>query len=114
MYIGHNRVVITTEPIPFDFDLPNDFGINLKHEIYSIKKHNERLSEHAIKKEIRHYCPNIRMEKIFMNKENSITNEKHKFVFNLSQRLNFKSSNKYVALQNLSIHYNSAKAIKLE
>ena len=54
------------------------------------------------------------MEKIFMNKENSITNEKHKFVFNLSQRLNFKSSNKYVALQNLSIHYNSAEAIKLE
>ena len=40
-----------------------------------------------------------------MNKENSKTNEPHKFVLNLSQRLNLRSSNKHVALQKLSIYY---------
>ena len=48
------------------------------------------------------------METIFMNMENSKTNEPHKFVLNLSQRLDLKSSNKHVALQNLSI-YNTWK-----
>ena len=45
------------------------------------------------------------METIFMNTENSKTNESHKFVLNLSQRLDLRSSNKNVALQNLSIYY---------
>ena len=45
------------------------------------------------------------METIFMNTENSKTNKPHKFVLNLSQRLDFRSSNKHVALQNLSIYY---------
>ena len=44
------------------------------------------------------------METIFINKENGKTNEPHKFVFNLSQGLDL-SSNKHVALQNLSICY---------
>ena len=37
--------------------------------------------------------------------EDSKTNEPHKFVFNLSQRLDQRSSNKHDALQNLSIFY---------
>ena len=45
------------------------------------------------------------METIFMNTENSKTNEPHKFVLNLSQRLDLKSSNKHVAFQNISIYY---------
>ena len=45
------------------------------------------------------------METIFMNTENSKTNEPHKFVFNLSQKLDLRRSNKHVALQNLSIYY---------
>ena len=45
------------------------------------------------------------METIFMNTENSKMNEPHKFVLNLSQRLDLRSSNKYVALQNFSIYY---------
>ena len=45
------------------------------------------------------------METIFMNTENSKTSEPHKFVLNLSQRLDLRSSNKHVALQNLSIYY---------
>ena len=45
------------------------------------------------------------METIFMNTENSKTNELHKFFLNFSQRLDLISSNKHVALQNLSIYY---------
>ena len=40
-----------------------------------------------------------------MNTQNSKTNKPYKFVLKLSQRLNLKSSNKRVALQNLSIYY---------
>ena len=40
-----------------------------------------------------------------MNTKNSKTNEPHKFVLNLSRRLNLRSSNKHVVLQNLSVHY---------
>ena len=40
-----------------------------------------------------------------MNRENSKRNEPHKLVLNLSQRLDLKSSNKHVALQNLFIYY---------
>ena len=45
------------------------------------------------------------METIYMNTESSKTNEPHKFVLNLSQRLDLGSSNKHVTLQNLSIYY---------
>ena len=40
-----------------------------------------------------------------MNTENSKTNEPHKFVLNLSQRLDLKCSNKHAAFQNLTIYY---------
>ena len=40
-----------------------------------------------------------------MNIENSKTNESHKFVLNLSQRLDLRSSNEHVALHNLSLYY---------
>ena len=45
------------------------------------------------------------METIFMNTKNRKTNEPHKFVLNLSQRLDLRSSDKHVALQNPSIYY---------
>ena len=45
------------------------------------------------------------METIFMNTENSKTNETHKFFLNLSQRLDLRSLNKNAAIQNLSIYY---------
>ena len=44
------------------------------------------------------------MKTIFMNTENWKTDEQNKFVLNLSQRLQLRSSNKRVALQNLSIY----------
>ena len=45
------------------------------------------------------------METILINTENRETNKPHKFVLNLSQRLDLKSSNKHVHLQNLSVYY---------
>ena len=45
------------------------------------------------------------METISMNTENSEKNEPHKFVLHLSQILDLRSSDKHVALQNLSIYY---------
>ena len=40
-----------------------------------------------------------------MNTENRKANEPHKFVLKLLQRLDLRSSDKHVALQNLSIYY---------
>ena len=51
------------------------------------------------------YCPNLSMETTFINTKNSQINESHKFVLNLSQTLDLRSSNKHVALQNLSNYY---------
>ena len=45
------------------------------------------------------------MKTIFINIENSKTNESQEFVFNLTQILDLRNSNKHVALQSLSIYY---------
>ena len=51
------------------------------------------------------YSPHISMETKFRRTENSKTNETCKFLPNLPQRFDFRRSNKYVSLQNLSIYY---------
>ena len=48
-----------------------------------------------------------------MNTENSKTNEPHRFILDLTDKLNLKKSNKNMALTNLSIYY-SWKNIKSE
>ena len=40
-----------------------------------------------------------------MNSENSKTSDPHRLIPNLSNKINLKSSDKYVALSNLSINY---------
>ena len=45
------------------------------------------------------------METIFMSTENNKTNEWHEFILILSQKLDWRSSNRLVALQNLFIYY---------
>ena len=40
-----------------------------------------------------------------MNFENSKTSHPHRLLFNLSDKINLKRSDKYVALSNLSIYY---------
>ena len=51
------------------------------------------------------------MDTIFMNSENSKTSAPHRLLLNLSDKINLKRSDKYVALSNLSI-YNTWKNIK--
>ena len=53
------------------------------------------------------------METIFMNTENSKTNEPHRFKLDLTDKLNLKNPNKNMALANLSIYY-TRKNIKSE
>ena len=45
------------------------------------------------------------MDTIFMNSKNSGTSDSPKLLFNLSDKINLKKSDKYVALSNLSIYY---------
>ena len=53
------------------------------------------------------------MENIFMNTENSKTNESHRFRLDLTDKLNLKNPKKNTALANLSIYY-TWKNIKTE
>ena len=63
-------------------------------------KINKSLAENEIKNEIEQL-----LSKLLMITKYSKTNEPHKFVLNLSQRLNSRSWKKHVALQNLWICY---------
>ena len=90
----------------FDFNWSKDVNENLRHEIEFIIKSNESLTENKIKKtRLNNYCPNISIETIFISTEKSKTIEPCQFVLNLSQRLDLRSSNKHVALQNVSVCY---------
>ena len=53
VHTADNKLVITTEPKSFCFDLLKDPKNNLKHEIYSIIKYSQLLADHVIKNEIR-------------------------------------------------------------
>ena len=45
------------------------------------------------------------MDSIFMNSEKSKASDPHRLLLNLSDKINFKRNDKYVALLNLSIYY---------
>ena len=45
------------------------------------------------------------MDTIFINSENIKTSDPHRLFLNLTDETNLKSSDKYVALSNLSIYY---------
>ena len=98
VHTGDDKLVITTESETVDFDLPKDVDNNLKQEIDSILQYNGLLAEHTVSTRLDNYWPNVSMKMIFMNTENSKTNEPHKFVLNLLQRLALKTSNKHIAL----------------
>ena len=77
---GKKLVIVKTEKKVY---LPKNIDINFKHEIYFVIKYNELLVECTIKMKLVNSCPNISMEMIFLNTENSKTNEPHKCVLNL-------------------------------
>ena len=45
------------------------------------------------------------MDNIFINSENSKTSDLHTLLLNVSDKINLKRSDKYVAFSNLSIYY---------
>ena len=45
------------------------------------------------------------MDPIFMNSENSRTYDSHRLILNLTDKINLKGSDKYIASSNLSIYY---------
>ena len=45
------------------------------------------------------------MDTIFMNSKNSITSDPHRLLLNLTDKINLKRNDKYVALSNHCIHY---------
>ena len=45
------------------------------------------------------------MDTIFMNSEVSKTSDPHRLLLNISDKINLKRSDKYVALSNLCIYY---------
>ena len=53
-----------------------------------------------------------RVDTIFMNSENSKTSDRHTILLNLSDKINLKRSDKYVALSKLSIYYTWEKIKK--
>ena len=46
------------------------------------------------------------MDTTFTNSENSETSDRYRLLLNLSDKIDLKRSDKYVALSNLSIYYN--------
>ena len=84
----------------FDFDWPTDVDENLKYEIKFIIKSNESLAENKIKNETEQLFSKYKHGNNIHEHENSKTNERHKFVLNMSQKLGLRSTNKHVALQN--------------
>ena len=45
------------------------------------------------------------MDTIFMNSENSKTSDSHKLLFNLTDKIDLRRKDKYIALSNISIYY---------
>ena len=53
------------------------------------------------------------MDTIFMNSENSKTSDPRRLLLNISDKINLKRSDKYVALSNLTIYYTCKNIKKL-
>ena len=73
----------------------------MKYYIEFIIKSNESFAENEIKSEIEELLLKYKQWNNIREHGNCKTNEPHKFVLNLSQKLNSRSSNKHVALQNI-------------
>ena len=95
------NMTVTRDPKTsgFNFDWPKDLDEKLKHEIEFIIERNESLAWNKIKNEIEQS-----LSKYVHEHRKQQNNKPHKFVLNLSQRLDLKSAEKYVHLQNLFIY----------
>ena len=73
----------------------------MKLDNYYILYRSKKLTKQLYKFD-RHY---LKMEAIFMNTENSKTNEPHRFKLDVTDKLNLKNPNKNMFLANLNFHY---------
>ena len=48
---------------------------------------------------------NTKIDTIFMNSENSKTSDPHRLLLNLTEKIDLRRGDKYVALSNLIIYY---------
>ena len=112
--IMEQNMIVIRDPKTFGFNFDGSKYVdeNLKHEIEFITKSNDSLAENKIKNEIEQLLSKYKHGNYIHEHRNSNTNEPHKFALNLSQRLDLRSSNKHVALQNLSICYTWKNIIK--
>lgn len=85
------------------FYLPE--GFHVLSDIQSLIKVIKIFSNFSIKEKIEHVIDQYQNVTIFMNIEESKTNEPQKLVFSLSSRLDLENLNKHVTLQNLSDYY---------
>ena len=77
----------------------------MKHEFEFIIKNNESLAENKIKNEIEQLLLKYKHGNNIYEHRKQQHNEPQKSVLNLSQRLDLRSSDKHVTLQNVSIYY---------
>ena len=90
------NIFVIRDPKAFSlkFGWPKDADENLKHEaeftIRFIIKRNESLAENKKKNDIEKLLLKCTLEMIFMNTENSKTNESQKCFLNLSKILDLK------------------------
>ena len=89
----------------FYFDWPKDIGKNLKHETEFIIKSNGSLAENKIKNKIEQLLSKYKHGNNIHEYGKQQNEQPHKCVLILSQRLDLRSSNKHVALQNVFNYY---------
>ena len=89
----------------FNFHWPIDVDENLKHENEFIIKSNESLAENKIKNETEQLLSKYKHGNNIPEHGQQQTNEANKFALNLSQRLDLKSGDRHITLQNLSTYY---------
>ena len=77
-HTGDNKIAITTKPKTFHFDLAKNAGQNLKHEVGSIIKRNQFLTEQRIRNKI-----NQLLSKYKQGKDIHEHGKQHKFVIKL-------------------------------
>ena len=83
----------------FDFDWLKDIDEHLKHKTEFIIKSNESFAENRIKNEIEQWLSKYQQRNNIHELGKLQTNESHKFVLNLSKRLDLRSSMKHIRKQ---------------
>ena len=81
------------------------------YSLYRAKEITKRVYNNIVNS-IKFY--NSRMDTIFMNFKNSKTYDVHRILLSLSDKINLKGSDKYVALSNLSIYYTLKNILKVK